>query len=425
MDISKKILSDPVNKWVFSNSGTEVFLVGGYIRDLLQGCITDDKDFVLSAEGFASGEKNVVENFAIKTAKKFNGTFVSLKPEKTYRIVLNHKEKLDISAFNVSINKDLKQRDFTVNAIAWSPETGIIDTVGGIKDLRNHIIRAVRMKNLANDPLRVIRAYRIAAEQGFKIEHKTRRYLRHYSKRLDKVASERITEEFFKILSNENAVKYLNKCYKDVVLEKILPKRKQDVIKKTDSMSKRIKILNKFDLFLFDQIKRIKKPSERKKINALLKKEISQGLNSLGLIRLSMLVDTGARDVILSSRLKVSNITNKAVSDIHNGCATATQKIPDTKMYETFNSAGKRVFETAILLSFIKRKNIKIFFKRANEYLRVKNKILLNGNDVQKILKLKPGFKIGEILVNLKKQQFKGIIKTRAGARKWLLCNFT
>ena len=420
--LSKTILSDPVNKWVFSNSGTEVFLVGGYIRDLLQGYITTDKDFVL---GFARGEKNNVENFALKTAKKFKGTFVSLKPEKAYRVVLRHKETLDISAFNVSINKDLTQRDFTVNAIAWSPETGIIDSVDSIKDLKNHIIRAVRMKNLANDPLRVIRAYRIAAEQGFKIEHKTRRYLRHYSKRLDKVASERITEEFFKILSNENAVKYLNKCYKDVVLEKILPKRKQDVIKKTDSMSKRIKILNKFDLFLFDQIKRIKKPSERKKINALLKKEISQGLNSLGLIRLSMLVDTGARDVILSSRLKVSNITNKAVSDIHNGCATATQKIPDTKMYETFNSAGKRVFETAILLSFIKRKNIKIFFKRANEYIRVKNKILLNGNDVQKILKLKPGFKIGEILVNLKKQQFKGIIKTRAGARKWLLCNFT
>lgn len=422
MDISKKILSDPVNKWVFSNAGTEVFLVGGYIRDLLQGYITADKDFVL---GFGRGEKNTVENFAIKAAKKFKGTFVSLKPEKTYRVVLNHKETLDFSAFNVSINNDLKKRDFTVNAIAWTPETGIIDSVGGIKDLKNHIIRAVRMKNLANDPLRVIRAYRIAAEQGFKIEHKTRRYLRHYSKRLDKVASERITEEFFKILSNENAVKYLNKCYKDVVLEKILPKRMQDIIKKTDSMSKRIKILNKLDLFLFAQLKRIKKSSERKKIIALLKQEINQELNSIGLIRLSMLVDIGAGDAILYGRLKVSNIINKAVSDIHNGCATATRKIPDTKMYETFNSAGKSVFETAILLSFIKRRNIKFFFKRANEYMRVKNKILLNGNDIQKILKLKPGIKIGKILANLKQQQFKGIIKTRAGARKWLLCNFT
>ena len=57
--------------------------------------------------------------------------------------------------------------------------------------------------------------------------------------------------------------------------------------------------------------------------------------------------------------------------------------------------------------------------------MRVKNKILLNGNDVQEILKLKPGFKIGELLANLKQRQFKGSIKTRAGARKWLLCNFT
>lgn len=422
MDIARTILSDSVNRWIFSLPDTDVFLVGGYIRDLLQDHVTADKDFVL---GFARGEKNTVEEIVLKVAKKFRGTFIRLKAEKTFRVVLNHKETLDFNAFNSSINNDLKQRDFTINAIAWSPKTGIIDSVGGINDLKKRIIRAVRIRNLSDDPLRVIRAYRIAAEQGFKIEHKTRRYLKHYSKRLDKVASERITEEFFKILSNENAVKYLNKCYKDVVLEKILPNHMQDVIKKTDSMSKRIKILNKFDLFLFAQIKRIKKSSERKKINAFLKKEISQGLNILGLIRLALIVNSCDGRSNSYGRLKVSNIINKVVSDIHNGYAMAMKKVPDTKMYETFIAAGERVFETAILLSFIKRKNINFFLKRSNEYMRVKNKILINGNDVQKIIKLKPGFKIGEILANLKQHQFKGIIKTRAGARKWLLSNFT
>ncbi len=88
MDISKTILSDPINKWVFFNAKKEAFLVGGYVRDLLRGHISKDKDFVL---GFAYGEKNAVENIAIETAKKFNGTFIILNPKKTYRVVLKHK----------------------------------------------------------------------------------------------------------------------------------------------------------------------------------------------------------------------------------------------------------------------------------------------------------------------------------------------
>ena len=66
MDISKKILSDPINKWVFKTAqelNTEIFIVGGYVRDLLSGVKSNDKDFAL---------KNNIEYIANKTAKKFN-----------------------------------------------------------------------------------------------------------------------------------------------------------------------------------------------------------------------------------------------------------------------------------------------------------------------------------------------------------------
>lgn len=409
MDISKKILSDPINRWVFKSAqklNTEAFLVGGYVRDLLRGYISKEKDFAL---------RDNVKYIAIETAKRFNGTFIVLKPQKTFRVVLKNKEIIDFSLFKHSIEDDLNRRDFTVNAIAWSPETGVIDPFEGKEDIKKHIIKAVRIKNLIDDPLRILRAYRIASELGFRIEKHTRGYLRRYSKNLTKVASERITEEIFELLSNEHGISYLNKCYKDMVLNKIFFPHG----KRIDSFSKNIKLLNRFDSFLKIQLRKI---NERKKISIFLKEEISQGLKRLGLIRLALL----AKDISISdSRLRVSNNINKAIRDIHNAMEISTGKISDNELYNIFNAANERVFETAIILSFIKKKDIKEIFKRVNEYTRIKNTILLNGSDIQRILKIKPGIKIGKILKALHEQQFKGLIKTRAQAKDWLLSNFT
>lgn len=409
MDISKKILSDPVNKWVFNSAqkiDTEAFLVGGYVRDLLRDNISKDKDFVL---------KSNVKEIASETVKKFNGTFIILKKEKTYRVVLrDKKEVIDFSYLKDNIHNDLKERDFTINAIAWSPERGIIDPFECREDLKKHIVKAVRAKNLLDDPLRIIRAYRIASELNFKIESRTRKYLKYYSKRLAKVASERITEEIFKLLRNENAIGYLNECYRDTVLGKIFFFNNA---KKTDNLSKNIKLLDRFELFLKAQLKKIK----GRKISMFLGEETSQGLNRLGLMHLALLT----KDIsISSSRLRVSNNINKALRDIHNGYEVIN-KIPNKEMYKIFTVAGKRVFEVAIILSFIKDMDLIQCFKKANEYIKIKNKILLNGNDIQRILNIKPGTKIGKILSALKAEQFKGSIKTKAEAESWLVANFT
>ena len=408
MDISKKILSDPINKWVFKTAqelNTDIYIVGGYMRDLLRGLKSNDKDFAL---------KSKVEDIARKIAKKNNGTFIILKHKQTYRVVvLKNKEVLDFSYLNGSINNDLKGRDFTIDAIAWSPKTGIIDPFSGRNDLNKRIIKAVMIKNLLKDPLRIIRAYRIAAELGFKIETNTRKYLKIYSPKITKAASERITEEFFKILSNKNAVQYLlNECYTDKVLIKILQKKHN---KKINALNQNMNLLNKLDLFLKNNLK-------DKKISHYLDEEISQKLNRLGLLRLSTLFRNYS---IADSNLKVSNNINKALKDIHNGMEISTGKISDTELYKIFNASGDRIFEMSFLLAFISKKNIKEIFKRANEYLKIKNKILLNGDDVQRILNIEPGIKVGNILATLQEQKFKGTIQTKAEARKWLISNFT
>ena len=373
------------------------------MRDLLSGVKSNDKDFAL---------KNNIEYIANKTAKKFNGTFIVLKHKQTYRVVLKNKEVLDFSYLNGSINNDLKGRDFTIDAIAWSPKTEIIDPFSGRNDLNKRIIKAVMIKNLLNDPLRIIRAYRIAAELGFKIETNTRKYLKIYSPKITKAASERITEEFFKILTNKNPVNYLNECYTDKVLIKILQKKHN---KKINALNQNMNLLNKLDLFLKNNLK-------DKKISHYLDEEISQKLNRLGLLRLSTLFRNYS---IANSNLRVSNNINKALKDIHNGMEASKSNISDTELYKIFNASGERIFEISFLLAFIRRKNIKEIFKRADEYLKIKNKILLNGDDVQRILNIEPGIKVGNILATLQEQKFKGTIQTKAEARKWLISNFT
>ncbi len=428
MDISKKILSDPVNRWVFNNGEKDIFIVGGYIRDILLGKKTKDKDFVL---------KKNAKKIAIKAAKKFNGTFIIFRNGTIYRVVIKHKkgaarqgqlisgvrEVLDFSNLTTSINNDLKDRDFTINAIAWSPETGIIDPAGGRKDLKNRIVTAVRAKNLGNDPLRTIRAYRIAAELGFRIEKHTREKIKRYAHGLTNVAPERITEEFFKILSNNNSFKYLLEFYKDKVLDKIL---NTPDVGNSNILSRKIKFLGDFDSFLKKECLKI---PEGKKITAQLNEEISQCLNRIGLLRLALLL-TG--EVITIGRLKISKNINKALRDIHNVYnevvlkrSRTIKKISHEELYKTFSAAGDRVLETAIILSFITGKNLKWVLKKADEFLKIKNKILLNGNDVQKLLKIKPGTALGKILSSLKEQQFKGLIKTKAEAKRWLAGYFT
>lgn len=407
MSIKNTILSDPVNRFLFSTANTDVFVVGGYIRDILRGVISKDKDYAI---------KHNVRNIAGKVAKRFDGTLVALKPPTTYRVVLKNRFRriLDFSSLQGSIDEDLKRRDFTINAIAWSPKTGIIDPSGGKADLKRRIIKVVRTRNLLDDPLRIIRAYRVAGELGLKIEQSTRKNLRRYSSGLVKVAGERITEEVFKLIVNKGATPYIKQCYKDRVLERIFKIN-------TGSLKANIKLLNKFDLL----IRTLPRKPKR-----YLKEEISQGLNRMGIIRLALLfLNTHA--LIENTRLSVSNIIQRALTDIYKGYSIAIKDkgslrtISKDRLFKVFNTAGDRVFEVCIVLSIVRGYNTERLLAMAEDYLKIKDKAILNGEDIQRILHITPGKEVGKMLSSLKEAQFSGGIKNRAEAESWLLANFT
>jgi len=398
MDIPETILSDPVNRWILSKVRGEVFLVGGYVRDLLRGEVSKDKDFVLKGD---------VKKFASEVAKKFNGTFVTLKEGIAYRVALKNKEFIDFAYLRESIEEDLKQRDFTIDAIAWSPKTGIIDPSGGSKDLKNRLIRVVIPTNLAEDPLRVLRAYRLAAQLGFTIEEATRRHLRDYAEGLLSVAAERITEELFKILNTSNARISLQSCYKDRVLEKIVRLR-------PGRLRENLKLFVKFESLY-----------QRSKKKWDLDAEISQGLTRAGLIRLALLLMHGEHIIHKDRPLKLSRAIKKALRGTHNGYRMIKWKVTDGKLFKIFRTVNNNVLETAIVLSIMKEKNKKRILKGAERFINTKEKMLLTGDEIQRILKIAPGVLVGKILSALQEKQFHGVLKTKAEAKAWLLSNFT
>ena len=402
MDISKKILSDPINKWVFKNTGTEVYLVGGYIRDLLLGRNAYDKDYVL--------KKNAKQT-AIKFAEKFKGTFIELKEELTYRVALKDGQFIDFNNLEKKIEGDLLLRDYTVNAMAWSPETGIIDPTGGISDLGKKRINAVNPDNLRNDPLRVLRAYRIASQLNFPIETKTRAYLKKYSYSLIKSAPERITEELYKLLNSTDSLRYLKLCGQDGIFDTVL------------GITPRNLRVNMGLTAVFDEF--IKNSN---KLNTL-DKPISQGLSRLGLIRLSLLLphDSNKSKSRNFRYLSPSNIIKQKIRELQKAINLNKGRITDTELYEIYRAAGTSVFEMSLILSSMRtrRRDQQRFINRANDYLKINERHLIDGNEIKRILKIKEGVQIGRILEKIKEAQFKGFFKNVDQARKWIISNFT
>jgi len=205
----------------------KAWIVGGYPRDMLLKKNTPDIDIVLQGNARQVSEK---------ISKKFKLTLVVLHEEKRiYRLICDGYH-LDFSQIRgKTLLNDLSRRDFTINsmaieinpltskAIATGAKTLIIDPFGGRSALRNKRIDVISEKNLIDDPLRILRAYRLASTLVFGITKKTRRGIRKYSSLVLHPAKERIRDEISKILSVNNSYGTLDELYGDGVLEKIFP----------------------------------------------------------------------------------------------------------------------------------------------------------------------------------------------------------
>lgn len=176
-----------------------IYLVGGAVRDLLLGRAIHDFDFALARGGISA---------ARKAANALGADFYPLDPERdTGRVLLagsdGTRTLLDFAAFRgPDLDSDLLGRDFTLNAIALDPRTcQVFDPLGGALDLKEKRLRACSSSAFADDPVRILRGVRLAADFGFRILPETRQAMKESAARLSGASPERVRDELFRILA--------------------------------------------------------------------------------------------------------------------------------------------------------------------------------------------------------------------------------
>ncbi len=195
-------------------AGHEAFAVGGCVRDTLLGRAPGDWDITTSA---LPEEVKRVFRRTIDTGIQHGTVTVMLHRTgyevTTYRIDGTYRDGRhpDHVTFTGNLEEDLKRRDFTINAMAWSEETGIVDIFRGMKDLEDGLIRCVGTPKdrFTEDALRILRAVRFSAQLDFRIEEETLRALPDIAPNLVNVSRERIQTELTKTLLSGHPEKVL------------------------------------------------------------------------------------------------------------------------------------------------------------------------------------------------------------------------
>lgn len=241
-----KFVQKIINK--FEEKEYEIYIVGGAVRDILMDKIIVDWDFTTNAT-----PEEILKLFpdGVYEDKQFGTVILSGDDENVYHITTFRTEhgytdarRPDKVEWGESLEEDLKRRDFTINAMAFKKVDGkkneakdsftiqispftfqLIDPYEGQKDLEKKIVKAVGKpsERFSEDALRMMRAVRIAAELGFKIEKKTREAIKKNSKLIDKIANERVRDELLKILASPHPYKGM-KLFREVgLMKEVLP----------------------------------------------------------------------------------------------------------------------------------------------------------------------------------------------------------
>lgn len=210
------------------NAGFEAFAVGGAVRDSLMGRVADDFDITTSAK--PEETKKVFSLYNVIDTGIKHGTVTVLVEDTPFEVTTYRSEKgyadsrhPDSVSFVNNVTEDLARRDFTMNAIAYSPYDGIVDPFCGYRDIQNKIIRTVGdpYKRFSEDALRILRALRFSSVLGFEIEDNTQKAIFALAENLKFVSSERIYAEMKKLICGTNAQFVINEYLQ--VFKTILP----------------------------------------------------------------------------------------------------------------------------------------------------------------------------------------------------------
>ena len=208
-------------------AGYEAYAVGGCVRDTILNREPDDWDITTSAKPmeikrlFPVTIDTGIQHGTVTVLKNHVGYEVT-----TYRIdgeYADNRHPKEV-IFTANLKEDLLRRDFTINAMAYNHEEGIIDEYGGLDDIRDGIIRCVGnpYDRFSEDALRIMRAVKFSAQLGYRIEEETSKAIIKLSPNLASISAERINTELTKLLLSPNP-DYLRDAYRLGITGVVLP----------------------------------------------------------------------------------------------------------------------------------------------------------------------------------------------------------
>ena len=213
-----------------AEAGFEAYVVGGCVRDALLGREPHDWDMTTNAT--PDQMKEAVGFHSIDTGLK-HGTITFVVDHEPIEVTTFRADGAysdgrhpDFIEFAATLEEDLSRRDFTINAMAWSDRTGVVDPFGGVSDLQGRTLRCVgdARERFSEDGLRVMRALRFASVYGFEIESSTARAAHEKKRMLSAVSEERICIELTKMMKAPDGrhLAAIVKEFSDVMME-IMP----------------------------------------------------------------------------------------------------------------------------------------------------------------------------------------------------------
>ena len=225
----KILLPEKVNMIIHTiwAAGFEAYAVGGCVRDSILGRVPDDWDITTSAK-----PEDIKKLFkrTIDTGIEHGTVTVMLGKEgfevTTYRIDGEYEDSRHPKevTFTSNLREDLKRRDFTINAMAYNDEVGLVDIFEGILDIEKKVIRCVgnAKERFTEDALRMMRAVRFSAQLGYSIDEGTKEAIKELAPTLQKISAERIQVELVKLVTSNNP-DYLRIAYETGITAQVLP----------------------------------------------------------------------------------------------------------------------------------------------------------------------------------------------------------
>ncbi|MCA1903366.1 MAG: CCA tRNA nucleotidyltransferase [Cyanobacteria bacterium KgW148] len=370
----------------------ETYCVGGWVRDALLGRTKPqlDLDFVLPTAPI---------EVARRIAYRYDAGFVILDREREIARVVLPQGNLDFAKqVGNTILDDLDRRDFCMNAMAlpvYAP-TEIIDPHGGRRDIDQRIVRMVCPENIKDDPLRILRAYRQAAQLNFTIEPWTRQTIRQLAPLLPLVAIERVRMELGYLLQCPSGG--LTTCIEDGILATWLETERLNLAR-----------FRRIDPTIGMLVQHYPQ------LEPYFRQELVLGHSIASTIKYSALVPHASLlDFLGLSRIEQKWITNllRYLPQIQ-----AAESSP-LQQYHIYDRLGEML---PALFTLARAADIPLSFTWLDRWFDPDDPIahppvLLTGDDLKSILGIKPSPKLGQLLTAIREAQIGQIITDRAGA---------